>query len=102
LKRVVDDPADLLLVEEVEPAPPALELEEALGLGVDVGVQVVPLLPQRVGGIEALEIEDEIRAVELPGAQVRGKQRRPRATEQAARVAHRRFAVVAPAANRRR
>ena len=59
-KRLLDDPSDLLLVHQVEAAPPALELEEALGLGVDLGEQVVILVPERVGGIEVLEVLDEV------------------------------------------
>jgi hypothetical protein len=101
-EEVADDPADLFLAEEVEAAPPALELEVALDLGVDVRVQVVPLLPQRVRGIEVLEVLHEMRAVERPGAEVRCQQRQPRAAEQAARVAHRRLAVVARPVRHRR
>jgi hypothetical protein len=101
-EEVVDDPADLLLVHQVEAAPPALELEEALGLGVDVGEEVVPLLPPRVRRIEALEVVDERRAVELAAAQVAREERGPRAAEEAARVAHRAAAVAARPVRHRR
>src|SRR6185312_1127774 len=76
-EEVVDDPADLLLVHQVEAAPPALELEEALGLGVDVGEEVVPLSPPRVRRVEALEVVDERCPVELAAAQVAGEERKP-------------------------
>src|SRR6185312_9581725 len=64
-EEVVDDPANLLLVHQVVAAPPALELEKALRLVVDIVEQVVILFPVRVRGIEALEILDEMCAVEL-------------------------------------
>ena len=76
-EEVVDDPADLFLVHQVEAAPPALELEEALGLGVDVVVQVVPLLPERVGGVEVLEVLHQMRAVELAGRPGRSRTATP-------------------------
>ena len=55
-EQVVDDPADLLLVQQVEPSPPALELEEARRLVVDVVVEVVVLVPDRVRRVERLEV----------------------------------------------
>ncbi len=94
-EEIVDDPADLLLVVRVEAAPPAFELEEAFRLGVDVLEQVVPLVPQRVRRVQVFEVGNEVGAVEFTRAQVRRKQRQPRAAQQAAHVAHRRIAVVA-------
>src|SRR6185503_16008104 len=88
-EEIADDPADLFLVEEVEAAPPALEVEEAPGLGVDVLEQVIVLAPERVGRIEGLEVLHEPRAVELAAAEIRGEKREPRASQQAAGVAHR-------------
>src|SRR5204863_5460375 len=67
-EEVADDPSDLLFAEEIEAAPPALELEVAVDLGVDVRPQVIPLLPQRIGGIEVLEVLHEMRPVERAGA----------------------------------
>ena len=39
-EQVLDDPLDLLPVHQEEAAPPALELQEALRLGVDLGEEV--------------------------------------------------------------
>ena len=88
-EEVARDPLDLLAVHEVEPAPPALEIEKARRLGVDVRVQVVVLVPERVRRVEVLEVLDEIRAVEDAVAQVGRQRRKPGAAEHAAGVAHR-------------
>ncbi|MNS63636.1 hypothetical protein D3C72_967360 [compost metagenome] len=70
-------------------APPALEFQEARAFGVGLGVDVVELLPQRIGGIELLEVLHQPGAVEAPVAQVGGQRRQPRAAQQPAAVAHR-------------
>src|SRR5205807_10158156 len=57
--------------------------------GIDLRVEVVELGPEGVRGIEALEIVDEVGAVELAVAEVAGERRRPGAAEEPARVAHR-------------
>ena len=101
-EQVVDDPLDLLAVHQVEAAPPALELEEARRLGVDVGEQVVVLVQERVRGIQVLEVLDQVGAVELPAAKIAGQQRGPGAAEHAAGVAHRVVAVVAGPVRHRR
>jgi hypothetical protein len=46
------------------PAPPLLEAEIALGLGVDLGVEVVLLGPERVGRVLVLEVLHQPGAVE--------------------------------------
>ena len=98
-EQVLRDPLDLLAVQQEVAAPPAFELEEALRLGVDVGEQVVVLVPERVGRIEVLEVLHQPGAVELAGAEVGRERGEPRAAEQAAGVAHRVVAVaVAPGA----
>ena len=88
-EQVAGDPLDLLAVHQVEAAPPALELEEARRLGVDVREQVVVLVPERVGRIEVLEVLDQIGAVEDAVAHVGRERRQPGAAQHAARVAHR-------------
>ena len=88
-EEVLRDPLHLLLVHEVVAAPPLLELEEALALGVDLGVEVVELGPVGVRRVEALEVVDEVCAVELAVAEVAGERGHPGAAEQPARVAHR-------------
>src|SRR6266850_165416 len=70
-------------------APPLLELEEPPALGIDLRVEVVELGPKAVRGIEALEIVDEVGAVEIAVAEVAGERRHPGAAEEPARVAHR-------------
>ena len=98
-EEVLRDPLDLFAVHQVEAAPPALEIEEARRLGVDVREQVVVLVPERVGRVEVLEVLDQIRAVEHAVAEVRGERREPRAAEQAAGIAHRVVALaLAPGA----
>src|SRR5689334_9467821 len=101
-EEIVDDPADLFLVHQVEAAPPALEFEEALRFVVDVVEEVVVLLPQRVRRVEALEVLHEMRAVELAAAEIAREQRYPRAADQSPRVAHRVVAVVARPVRHRR
>ena len=76
-EEIVDYPADLLFVHQVVAAPPALELEKALGLDVDVVEQVVILVEDRVGWIQIFEVLDEIGAIELAAAQVAREQRQP-------------------------
>jgi hypothetical protein len=101
-EEVVHDPADLLLVHQVEAAPPALEFEEALRLLVDVVEQVVVLFPQCVRRIQILEVLHEVRAVELAAAEIAREQRHPRAADEPARVAQRVVAVVARPVRHRR
>ncbi len=88
-EEIAGDPLDLFAVHEVEAAPPALELEEARWLGVDVRVQVVVLVPERVRRIQVLEVLDEVGAIEDAGTHVGGERGQPRAAQHAARVAHR-------------
>ena len=88
-EEVLRDPLHLLLVHEVVAAPPLLELEEALALGVDLRVEVVQLAPVGVGRIEVLEVVDEVGAVELAVPEVARHRGHPRPAHQPARVAHR-------------
>ena len=64
-EQLVDDELDLLGVQIDVAAPPALELEIARRLGVDLGIEVVLLGPERVGRIQVLEILHQPGAVEL-------------------------------------
>ena len=88
-EEVLRDPLHLFLVHEVVAAPPLLELEEALALGVDLRVQVVELGPVGVRRVQVLEVVDEVGAVELAVAEIARERGHPGAAEQAARVAHR-------------
>ena len=101
-EELLDDPADLGFVQEMEAAPPALELEEPLALALRVGEQVVILAQIVAARIEQLEIGDEMGAVELAVPEIRQQQRRQRAAEQAAIVAHRILADAAGPVGERR
>src|SRR5215472_17177837 len=83
-KQIARDPLDLLAIHQIEAAPPALELEEARWLGIDVREDVVVLVPERVGRVEVLEILDQVRSVEDSVAEVGRERRKPSAAEQAA------------------
>ncbi len=69
-EQLVDDELDFLGIEIDVAAPPALEAEIALGFGVDLGIEIVLLAPERIGGIEVLEILHQPGAVELAVAEV--------------------------------
>ena len=88
-EQLVDDELDFLGIEVDMPAPPALELKVSGRFGVDLGVDVVLLGPQRVGRILVLEILHQPAAVELAAAHVAGQRRQPAAAEQTAGIAHR-------------
>ena len=83
-------------------APPALEAEVALRLGVDLGIEIVLLGPQRVGGVLVLEVLHQPGAVELAVTEIAGEGRQPASAEQAAAVAHRILAVNARPVGQRR
>ena len=87
-EQVLDDGDDLLPAQEVEAVPPALELQEALALGLDVGEQVGVLLPDGFRP-EVLEVLDEPGAVEAPLAEVRQQVDEPGAADEAAGDPHR-------------
>src|SRR5262249_43520074 len=55
-EQLIDDELHLLGVEIDVTSPPALETQIARRLGVDLGVEVVLLGPERVGGILILEV----------------------------------------------
>lgn len=101
-EQVVDDVLDLVAIQVHVAAPPFLEAQVALGFGVDIGVQVVLLVPQRIGGIEEFEVAHQPGAVEFAMAEIAGQRRQPRAAEQAAEVAHRVHATPAGPVGERR
>src|SRR5207302_1931057 len=88
-EEVLGNPLHLLLGHEEMAAPPLLELEKPPALVIDLRVEVVELRPKGVRGIEALEIVDEVGAVEIAVAEVASERRHPGAAEEPARVAHR-------------
>ena len=101
-EQVVDDPLDLLAVEIDVAAPPLLELEIALGPGVDRRPDVVLLAPQRIGRVQVLEVLDQVPAVELAVGEVTGHHGHPAAAGETAGVAHRILAFHAGPVGQRR
>ena len=101
-EQLVDDELDFLGVEIDVAAPPALEAEVARRLGVDLGIEIVLLGPERVGRILVLEILHQPGAVELAVAEIAGERGQPAAAEQAAAVAHRILAAHAGPVGQRR
>ena len=88
-EQLVDDPLDLFAVEVHVAAPPLFEFQEALGLGVHLGPEVVVLGPPGVGRVLVFEVLHQVPAVELAIAQVAGQRGDPAAAAEAAGVAHR-------------
>ena len=83
-------------------APPLLEFEEAFARLLGLREQVVILAEIVAARVELLEVADEMGAVEHAVAEVGEKERRQRAAEQAAVVAHRVLAEAAgPVGDRR-
>ena len=101
-EQLIDDELDLLGIQIDMPAPPALEFEIAIRLGIDLRIDVVLLGPERVRGIHVLEVLDQPRAVELAAAEIAGERGQPASTQQAARIAHRIFAADARPIGQRR
>ena len=93
-EQVIDNPLNFLAVEEIEATPPALEVEEARRFGVDVGKQVVVLLPERVCGIQVLHVLDQISPIEQAIAKVGSQRRHPGPAERATGVSHRVVALA--------
>ena len=79
-KEFIDDELDLLGVQVDVSAPPAFEFEVSLGLGVDLGIDVILLGPQRVRGILALEVLHKPGAIELAAAEIAGERSQPAST----------------------
>src|SRR5262249_14804197 len=69
-EQLVDDELHLLGVQIDVASPPALETQIARRLGVDLGIDIVLLGPERVRGILILEILHQPGAVELAVAEV--------------------------------
>ena len=100
-EELVDDPLHLLGVELHEAAPVLLEAEVALGLGIDLGPDIVLLGPEGVRR-PRFSVLYQPGAVEDTAAEIAGQRGQPRAAEQATRVAHRVLpAHTAPVGQRR-
>src|SRR6185503_4314851 len=100
-EEIVHNRENLVSAEEIEAAPPALEVEEPRALAVDMREQVAVFLPHRLR-LEALEILHQPGAVEPPVAEIGGEMGGPGAAEQATGDAHRVHAgLAAPVGERR-
>src|SRR5260370_23535237 len=69
-EQLIDDELDLLGVQIDVTSPPPLEAQIAPRFGVDLGIEVVLLGPQRVRGVLVLQILHQPSAVELPAAEI--------------------------------
>ena len=69
-EQVLDDRQDFLAAQEIVASPPALEIQEALALSVDVGEDLVVLVPERVRRAQVLKVLHQPGAVEPAVAQV--------------------------------
>ncbi len=88
-EQVLHDPPDLAGVHEVEAGPPALEIEKPRRFAVHPGEQVKVLTEPGLAGIQLLEVEHQVGAVEPSVAEIGGQQSRHRAPGEAAEVAQR-------------
>ena len=87
-EQLIDDPLHFLGVEVDVPAPPGLEFQKALAFGIHARPEIVVLGPVGVGGIEILEVADQVGAVELAVSQIAGEGGQPTTAIQATGVAH--------------
>src|SRR6476646_6132013 len=94
-EEFIDDELNLLGIEIDVASPPALEAEIARCFGIDLGIEVVLLAPERVCRVLILEILHQPGAIELAVAEVAGKRGEPAAAEKAAAIAHRVLAAHA-------
>src|SRR5262249_52396225 len=94
-EKLVHQELHLVAVQLDKVAPPLLETEVAFALGVDIGIEVVLLAPQPIGGGQFVEVQNQPRAIELAAAEIAGQRSEPAAAEQAACIAYRIFAVDA-------
>ncbi len=91
-EQLIRDELHLFRPEHHRASPPALELQKALTFRIDVGIEIVVLLPVGVCGVEVLEIRDQRRAVEGAGPEIAREGGRPGSAQQAAQITHRAFA----------
>ena len=84
-EQFIDDELDFLGVQIDVAAPPLLEAEIARCLGVDLGIEIVLLAPERVRRVLVLEILHQPGAVELAVPEVARQRGEPAAAEQGRR-----------------
>ena len=100
-EQILDDCQDFFAAEEIEAAPPALEREKPLALGIDVGEQVGVFFPYCFR-LQVLEILNQPGAVQPSISEVGQEVGRPSATEEASGNAHRVDAGIARPIGERR
>nr|GEU28058.1 hypothetical protein [Tanacetum cinerariifolium] len=101
-KQRVSDVLHFARIEQHRVAPPFFKFQEARRLGVDLGIDVVVLGPQRVGRVHFFKIGDQLGAVEDAMAEVARQRGHPGATERATEVAQRVLAAHASPVRQRR
>src|SRR5262249_41824471 len=69
-EQLIDDRLYLGSIQNRVAAPPLFEPEITWGLGIDLGIEVVLLGPQRVRRVLVLEILHQPGAIEFAGAQI--------------------------------
>ncbi len=87
-EQLIDNPLHLRGIKLDVATPPLFEFQEALLLGVDLGPEGIVLGPEGIGGIEVLEVRNQIGAIEGATAQITHQRRHPTAARQPAGVAH--------------
>ncbi len=87
-KQLIHDPLDFFSIQIDVTAPPLFEFKKSGTLGVNVRPKVVILRPQGVGGIQVLEIFDQMAAIERSATEIAGKRSQPTAAGKSAGVAH--------------
>src|SRR5262249_48881783 len=76
-EQFIDDELNFLGVQVDVSAPPALEVKIALGLGVDLGIDIVLFGPERIRGVLVLEVLHKPGAIELAGTKIARERREP-------------------------
>ena len=87
-EEILDDGDNLFLAQAIEAGPPALKVQKSLALAVDVGKQLVVLLPQSICRLKGFEVGRQMGAIKAPAPQIRQQVRHPGAAQQPAGEAH--------------
>src|SRR4051794_25636466 len=92
-EELVRNELHLLGVERHMAAPPFLEAEVTRSFGVDVSVEIVVLLPERIGRIQAFKVGNQPGSVELAVSEISSQRGQPAPAEQTTGVTHRILAM---------
>jgi len=89
MKKVVHQVLQLVAVQLNEIAPPLLELEVALPVRVDLGVDLILFAPKPVCRAQNVEVQNQPGPIEDSVSEVAGQGGEPAAAEKTAEIAHR-------------